>query len=143
MNLQTVTKFKQQSFVMKTTVCFQNSCTERTKASLHQRPKNEIFKEMSWSIPRDLAKSIKNADFHSIRVDETPDVSNKQQAVYCDYWVMKTVNYLMMFFLQEGLYEMKKTDVTIIVNFTKDIILWLSIDNEKLQASTMTAVLQW
>ena len=37
---------------------------------------------------------------------------------------------------------MKKTDVTIIVNFTKDIILWLSIDNEKLQASTMTAVLQ-
>ena len=143
MNLQTVTKFKQQSFVMKTTVCFQNSCTERTKASLHQRPKNEIFKEMSWSIPRDLAKSIKNADFHSIRVDETPDVSNKQQAVYCDYWVMKTVNYLMMFFLQEGLYEMKRTDVTIIVNFIKDIILWLSFDSEKLQASTMTAVLQW
>ena len=94
---------------------------------------------MSWSIPRDLAKSIKNADFHSIRVD----VSNKQQAVYCDYWVMKTVFYLMMFFLQEGLYEMKKTDVTIIVNFIKDIILWLSFDSEKLQASTMTAVLQW
>ena len=143
MNLQTVTKFKQQSFVMKTTVCFQNSWTERTKASLHQRPKNEILKEMSWSIPRDLAKSIKNADFHSIRVDETPDVSNKQQAVYCDYSVMKTVFYLMMFFLQEGLYEMKKTDVTIIVNFIKDIILWLSFDSEKLQASTMTAVLQW
>ena len=98
---------------------------------------------MSWSSPRDLAKSIKNADFHSIRVDETPDVSNKQQAVYCDYWVMKTVFYLMMFFLQEGLYEMKKTDVTIIVNFIKDIILWLSFDSEKLQASTMTAVLQW
>ena len=37
---------------------------------------------------------------------------------------------------------MKTTDVTIIVNFIKDIILWLSFDSEKLQASTMTAVLQ-
>ena len=44
---------------------------------------NEILKEMSLLILRDIAECIKNADFHSIMVDETSDVSSKEQAVFC------------------------------------------------------------
>ena len=48
---------------------------------------NEILKEMSLSTLRDIVESIKNADFHSIMVDETSDVSNKEQTVFCVRWV--------------------------------------------------------
>ena len=39
---------------------------------------NKILKEMSLSALRDIVESIKNADFHSIMVDETSDVSNNE-----------------------------------------------------------------
>ena len=44
---------------------------------------NKILKEMSLSALRDIVESIKNADFHSIMVDETSDVSNNEQTVFC------------------------------------------------------------
>ena len=44
---------------------------------------NEILKEMSLLILRDIVECIKNAAFHSIMVDETSDVSSKGQAVFC------------------------------------------------------------
>ena len=42
---------------------------------------------MSLSVFRDIFDSIKNADFHSIMVHDTSDVSNKGQAVLCVCWV--------------------------------------------------------
>ena len=42
---------------------------------------------MSLSVLRDIVESIKNADFHSVMVDEISDVSNKDQAVLCVRWV--------------------------------------------------------
>ena len=42
---------------------------------------------MSLSILRDIVESIKNADFHSIMVNKTSDVSNKEQAVFCLCWM--------------------------------------------------------
>ena len=38
---------------------------------------NEILKELSLSIFRDVVESIKNVDFHSIMVNETLYVSSK------------------------------------------------------------------
>ena len=38
---------------------------------------NKILKEMSYSILGDIVESIKNANFHSIMVDKTSDVSDK------------------------------------------------------------------
>ena len=43
---------------------------------------NEILKEMSSSVLRDIVESNKNAEFHIIKVNETSDVSNKEQAVF-------------------------------------------------------------
>ena len=41
---------------------------------------NEMRWEMSLSVLRDNVESIKNADFHSIMVDETSDVENIELA---------------------------------------------------------------
>ena len=35
----------------------------------------------------DTAESNKNAEFHSIMVNETLDLPNKEQAVFCVCWV--------------------------------------------------------
>ena len=43
---------------------------------------NEILKEMSSSVLRDIVESNKNAEFHIIKVNETSDVSNKEQAIF-------------------------------------------------------------
>ena len=46
----------------------------------------QILKETSLSILCDIVDSSKSTDFHSIMVDETSDVSNKEQAVFCVHW---------------------------------------------------------
>ena len=51
------------------------------KLWLHQRSKTK-FQKMSLSLLND-AESIKNADFQSIAVYETSDISNKEQEVFC------------------------------------------------------------
>ena len=42
---------------------------------------------MSLSVLRDIVESIKNADFHSIMVDETSDVENIELAGFFVFWV--------------------------------------------------------
>ena len=42
---------------------------------------------MNLSVLRDIVESIKKADFHSIMVDESLDVSHKEQASFCACWV--------------------------------------------------------
>ena len=65
---------------------------ERKEPKLHFTidPKRNL-KNMSLSILRDIVGSIKKADFHSIMVHETSDVSNKELAVFCVRCVDKNV----------------------------------------------------
>ena len=48
---------------------------------------NENLKEMSLSILGDIVEYTKNADFHSIMIDKSSDVSKKEQAAFCVDWV--------------------------------------------------------
>ena len=66
------------------TLYFRNGRTERTKIKNFTLPEvqNEILKEMSSSVLRDIVESNKNAEFHIIKVNETSDVSNKEQVVF-------------------------------------------------------------
>lgn len=91
---------------------------------------NELLKEMSLSILRDIVEAIKNADFHSIMLDESSDVSNKEQAVFCCRWVDDELVPHEDFL---GLYELEKADATTIANIIKDIILRLGFDTKKLR----------
>ena len=47
-----------------------------------------MLKDMSLSILRDVVlEAIKRSHYHSIMVDESSDVSNDEQAVFCVRWV--------------------------------------------------------
>ena len=59
---------------------------EQKEPKRHFTRDPKIFKEMSLSILRIIDESIKNADLYRIMVDETSDVSNKKQAVFCVRW---------------------------------------------------------
>jgi len=52
---------------------------------------NEILKIMGLSVLRQVVDSIHSAPFYSLMIDETTDVSNKEQVVVCLRWVDKKI----------------------------------------------------
>jgi len=50
---------------------------------------NEILKVMALNVLRQVTLSIQSAPIFSIMVDETTDISNKEQVVICFRWVDK------------------------------------------------------
>ena len=90
----------------------------------------EIQKEMLKHIV--VVKCTKKSDFFSIMVDKSSDVSNREQVVFCVYWVDEDLHSHEDFI---GLYEMEKTDAATMVK---------GLDNAKLHGqcydgcSTMT-----
>ena len=87
---------------------------------------NKMLKDMSLSILCDVVlEAIKSSDYHSIMVDESSDVSNKEKAVFCVRWVDEDLisdeNFIC-------LYEMKNNDTTSMVAVVKDIIVTLRIN---------------
>ena len=51
---------------------------------------NEMLKDMSLSILPDVVlEAIKSSDYHNIMVDESSDVSNKEQAMFVFVGLMK------------------------------------------------------
>ena len=91
---------------------------------------NEILKELALTILRDVVESIKAADFFSIMLDESGDVSNKEQDVFCARWINENLTPYEDFL---GLYEMEKTDADSIVRIIKDSLLRFGFDKEKLR----------
>ena len=50
---------------------------------------NEVLKIMALSMLREIMHSIHEAPFLSVMIDETTDISNKEQVVLCLRWVDK------------------------------------------------------
>ena len=89
---------------------------------------------MSLSILHDNVEAIKNADFHSIMLDELSDVSNKEQAVFCYRLVDdELVPYEDIL----GPYELEKANVPTIASIIKDILLRFGFDTKKLRDSML------
>ena len=85
---------------------------------------------MSLSILCDVVNCIKKSDFFSIMVEESFDVSNQEQVIFCVRWVDEDLHSHEDFI---GLYEMEKTDATTMVNVIKDIFLKVGLDKAKLR----------
>ena len=66
---------------------------------------NELLKVMGLQVLRDIATSLHSAEFYSIMVDETTDVSNKEQAVLCFRWVLYTLLWSLVKFSMHGYYK--------------------------------------
>ena len=91
---------------------------------------NELLKVMGLQVLRDIATSLHSAKFYSIMVDETTDVSNKEQAVLCFRWVSDDLIAHEDFV---GLYGIENTEAKTLVNMILDVLTRLNLSIKKLR----------
>ena len=91
---------------------------------------NQLLKVMGLQVLRDIATSLHSAEFYSIMVDETTDVSNKEQAVLCFRWVSDDLIAHEDFV---GLYGIENTEAKTLVNMILDVLTRLNLSIKKLR----------
>ena len=91
---------------------------------------NELLKVMGLQVLRDIATSLHSAEFYSIMVDKTTDVSNKEQAVLCFGWVSDDLIAHEDFV---GLYGIENTEAKTMVNMILDVLTRLNLSIKKLR----------
>ena len=91
---------------------------------------NELLKVMGLQVLRDIATSLHSAEFYSIMVDKTTDVSNKEQAVLCFRWVSDDLIAHEDFV---GLYGIENTEAKTLVNMILDVLTRLNLSIKKLR----------
>ena len=91
---------------------------------------SELLKVMGLQVLRDIATSLHSAEFYSIMVDETTDVSNKEQAVLCFRWVSDDLIAHEDFV---GLYGIENTEAKTLVNMILDVLTRLNLSIKKLR----------
>ena len=91
---------------------------------------NELLKVMGLQVLRDIATSLHSAEFYSIMVDETTDVSNKEQAVLFFRWVSDDLIAHEDFV---GLYGIENTEAKTLVNMILDVLTRLNLSIKKLR----------
>ena len=91
---------------------------------------NELLNVMGLQVLRDIATSLHSAEFYSIMVDETTDVSNKEQAVLCFRWVSDDLIAHEDFV---GLYGIENTEAKTLVNMILDVLTRLNLSIKKLR----------
>ena len=91
---------------------------------------NELLKVMGLQVLRDIATSLHSVEFYSIMVDETTDVSNKEQAVLCFRWVSDDLIAHEDFV---GLYGIENTEAKTLVNMILDVLTRLNLSIKKLR----------
>ena len=79
---------------------------------------NEIIKTMAMQVLRHIVESIKSVPFLTIMIDETTDVSNKEQVVVCFRWVDAKL-YSHEEFV--GLYQVDSTQASVLVSVIHDV----------------------
>ena len=48
---------------------------------------NEMLKTMALHILQQITKSLEHTSFITLTVDETTNVSNKEQVLFCLHWI--------------------------------------------------------
>ena len=91
---------------------------------------NEILKIMALSVLRRITDGIHSSPFLSIMVDETTDVSNKEQVVVCIRWVDNALQVNEDFI---GLHQVESTSATALVTVVRDVLIRLNVSVNKLR----------
>eukprot|EP00795_Rhopilema_esculentum_P009559 gene9559-17307_t len=81
---------------------------------------NEILQDFSKAVLRELAKKVKDVKYFGIMLDETSDVSNKEQISFCFRIVDDNFNIEELFF---GFYATEITSSEKIFTIMKDILV--------------------
>ena len=91
---------------------------------------NEILDIMALNVMRNIITSIQAAPFFSLMVDETTDISNKEQLIVCLRWVDSHLEAHEDFI---GLYEIVSTAATVIVRTIRDVMTRLNLSISKVR----------
>ena len=91
---------------------------------------NEVLKIMALSVLRQLMHSIHSAPFLSIMIDETTDISNKEQVVVCLRWVDKALEAHEEFI---GLHQVESTASTVLVGVIHDVLTRMNVSIHKIR----------
>ena len=102
---------------------------------------NELLKVMGLQGLRDIRTALHNAEFCSLMVNQTTDISNKEQAVLCFRWVSDGLIAHEDFV---GLYGTENTEAQTLVKMILNVLTQLNLSIKKLRgqcydgASTMS-----
>ena len=91
---------------------------------MHHDMQNEMLKVMALKVLREIAAEIQSAECYAIMVDETSDVSNKEQLVFCVRWVDCNLVAREEFI---GLHSLDVTDAKTIAGVIKDILIRMNV----------------
>ena len=93
---------------------------------------NEILKTMALQVLRQVIKSMSSSPFLSLMVDETTDISNKEQLVVCICWVDNNLQPYEEFI---GLYHIESTQSSTLVNTCtiRDVLKRVDVSITKLR----------
>ena len=104
--------------------------TKKTDKYTAPDMQNEMLKVMALHVLRQVAYLIQTAPFMSIMVDETTDVSNKEQVVICFRWVDKKLEAHEEYV---GLYQVESTKASELHYIIHDVLRRLNIAISKLR----------
>ncbi len=91
---------------------------------------NEILKLMALSVLRQVVHSIHDAPFCSLMIDETTDVSNKEQVVIFLRWIDKKFEANEEFI---GLHQVDSTTSAVLFAIVRDVLTRLNLSIHKLR----------
>ena len=94
---------------------------------------NEILKVMALQVLRQVVSSLHATPFLTIMVDETTDISNKEQVVICFRWVDSKLVAHEEFI---GLYQVESTQVTVLLAVIHDVLQRLDVSITKLRGQS-------
>lgn len=89
---------------------------------------NEILKTMALQVLRKVIESISLSPFLSLMIDETTDISNKEQLVICIRWVDKSLQPHEEFV---GLYHIESTQSSTLISTIHDVLQRMNISITK------------
>lgn len=85
---------------------------------------NEMITIMALQILRKIAASLHDTPFYTIMVDETTEMSNREQVVLCLRWVSEKFEVHEEFI---GLYMVESIDANTLVSVIKDVLQRLNL----------------
>ena len=96
---------------------------------------NEILRIMALSISQDIISSELAWKWFTITIDETTDVSNAEQMVFCLRYVDANLEVHEEFI---GLYNLECTNAEMIVSVVEDALLRMNLSIINVTANAMT-----
>ena len=91
---------------------------------------NEIIKTLGIKVLRDLASDLQSSPFICIMVDETTDISNREQSTIVIRWVAQDFQVHEEFI---GLYNVPSIDSATLVGMIKDVMVRMNLSINKIR----------